>query len=495
LAALLIYGPLFAVLTGVAAAFSEVFVHGNSTGGIAVVPGAALWIAFAYVALAFILVRLRATGPIRTTTAAVRFATVASIGTLIIAMGYVGVFLIGGQLRPEDGVRAVARYWFADLNGILMVTPLLLQASDGSPRWPRLWNHKGVVLGQVAWVIATLALLFWLPEADQLRFFYLLFVPIIWVALRWKLSGAVFGVLAIQVGLIIAAHTGIHTPRFIDLQFLLVTLAITALLLGAVVTEREDDAADRRRAEEQLRESDAALARAMRFAVAGELASALAHELNQPITAVVSYLRALKILAEPIGDKDPRLQSTLSKADEAAIRASEVLRRLRDFYSGGESKQEAIDMGAVCSGVARAFQERLRRAEVMLEVNADSAIPRFTSDRMQIEIVLHNLIANAIDAVSQTDAASRRIRLSAAASANAVILSVDDSGPGITSSAAESLFEPFMTSKPDGMGLGLAISRSLIRARGGELSFARSATLGGACFTVHWPLEPPTDIP
>jgi two-component system sensor kinase FixL len=75
-----------------------------------------------------------------------------------------------------------------------------------------------------------------------------------------------------------------------------------------------------------------------------------------------------------------------------------------------------------------------------------------------------------------------------------VILRVDDSGPGIASGAAESLFEPFMTSKPDGMGLGLAISRSLIRARGGELSFARSATLGGASFTVHWPLEPPTDI-
>jgi C4-dicarboxylate-specific signal transduction histidine kinase len=113
---------------------------------------------------------------------------------------------------------------------------------------------------------------------------------------------------------------------------------------------------------------------------------------------------------------------------------------------------------------------------------------------MQIEIVLHNLLANAIDALSQTDTASRRVQLHASASTNAVILRVDDSGPGIASGAAESLFEPFMTSKPDGMGLGLAISRSLIRARGGELSFARSATLGGASFTVHWPLEPPTDI-
>jgi signal transduction histidine kinase len=446
------------------------------------------------VGLALILVRMRIAGPIRTTSSAVRFVVVATLGTLVVSIGYVCAFVIGGELRPEGAARGIVRYWLADLNGVLMVTPLLLQAADWSESWRQLWNNKSVVLGQMALVIATLALLFWLPEADQLRFFYLLFVPVIWVALRWKVPGAVFGVLAIQLGLIIAAHAGIHTPRFIDLQFLLVTLSITALLLGAVVTEREDDAADRRRAEEQLRESDAALARAMRFAVAGELASALAHELNQPITAVVSYLRALKILAEPIGDKDPRLQSTLSKADESAIRASEVLRRLRDFYSGGASKEEPIDIGAVCSGVARAFQERLRRAEVVLEVHADAAIPRFTSDRMQIEIVLHNLIANAIDALSQTAASTRRIHLHTAATANAVILRVEDSGPGIAASAAESLFEPFMTSKPDGMGLGLAISRSLIRARGGELSFARSATLGGACFTVHWPLAAPTDI-
>ncbi len=108
---------------------------------------------------------------------------------------------------------------------------------------------------QAAMVLATLIVVFYLPAADQLRFFYLLFVPIIWIALSWRSTGALFAVLAIQVGLIAAARAGVHTPRFLDLQVLLLTLSLTALLLGAVVAER---AAILHR----LRERDAELARA-----------------------------------------------------------------------------------------------------------------------------------------------------------------------------------------------------------------------------------------
>jgi C4-dicarboxylate-specific signal transduction histidine kinase len=114
---------------------------------------------------------------------------------------------------------------------------------------------------------------------------------------------------------------------------------------------------------------------------------------------------------------------------------------------------------------------------------------------MQLEIVLHNLLANAIDAIRHSPGASRRIALRAAVRGDTLVLRVEDSGPGIAPEASASLFEPFVTSKPDGMGLGLALSRSLIRARGGELVCTRSATLGGACFSVELPLEPPQDLP
>jgi C4-dicarboxylate-specific signal transduction histidine kinase len=112
---------------------------------------------------------------------------------------------------------------------------------------------------------------------------------------------------------------------------------------------------------------------------------------------------------------------------------------------------------------------------------------------MQLEIVLHNLLANALDAVTQISTSPRRINLFGSFADGTVTLCVEDTGPGIPADVANKLFEPFVTSKPDGMGLGLAISRSLIRARGGELSFARSAELGGASFAIRLPIEMPPD--
>jgi two-component system sensor kinase FixL len=254
---------------------------------------------------------------------------------------------------------------------------------------------------------------------------------------------------------------------------------------GFLVTVR--DVSERRRAQEELRTRDAALSRAMRFAVAGELASALAHELNQPMTAVVSYLRSLATLTEPYVAQEQRIGSTLTKVTQEAIRAAKVLRRLRDFYRGGTSKRERIDLAELCGAVATAFEERLRRASIALVVRVDPAVAPVQWDATQLEIVLHNLVANALDAVAHTDKPWRMIELSAGSSSETVILKVSDSGPGLSPDAIEHLFEPFTTTKADGMGLGLAISRSLVRARGGDLMHDVGGKLGGATFTVRIP--------
>jgi PAS domain S-box-containing protein len=598
LAFLLVLGSRWLPLTVLAVLAGGLVLHVQAASPVIIV-AAALWIGIAYGGIAATMRRWQLASPITTAIDAARMAAISVAGTLLVAAGYVGLAVAAGELAASDALRATARYWVGDLNGVLALTPLLIYAMDWRERIRALRDRHWEIAAQLASVVFVLGAIFALPAAEQLRFFYLLFVPIIWVALRWSWAGAMLAVLAIQTGLLIAAESNMPTARFIDLQFLMLTLSLTGLLLGAVVAERAgvlrrvamreaeqrailamapdavlavnaseeiqianaaalqlfggratahrggrlstllpglslDDAAgrttldgrradgstfpaeiawarldapanagflvtvrdatDRRRAEAQLREQDAALARAMRFAVAGELASALAHELNQPITALVSYLRASEIMAAQRAGDEERLQSTLAKAAQEAIRASQVLRRLRDFYQGGAVKRETVSIAAVCQSVVTAFQDRLRRADALLTATVAPALPETQGDPTQLEIVLHNLLANAIDAVTQVTDPARRIELVASCDRHTITIRVEDSGPGIPAEVAGKLFEPFVTSKPDGMGLGLAISRSLLRARGGDLACSPGATLGGAAFTVRLPTTVPSDV-
>ena len=246
------------------------------------------------------------------------------------------------------------------------------------------------------------------------------------------------------------------------------------------------DATERHAAEARLRERDTALARSMRFAVAGELASALTHELKQPIAALVSYLQAAQMLVSPQGPADPRLPETLGKATDQAMRAAGVLGRLRDFYQGGTPRAAAVDVAGLLDGVCAAFADRMRRDGIELDLRVPPGLPPAQCDRVQLEMVLHNLLGNAIEAVSGQPPGGRRVSVAADRENAGLRLEVDDSGPGLAGEVRSRLFEPFVTTKPDGMGLGLAISRSLLQAQAGDLRHA-TGRLGGACFIIKLP--------
>ncbi|GMU68986.1 MAG: hypothetical protein AMXMBFR37_13180 [Steroidobacteraceae bacterium] len=469
-----------AVAVAAAALLSEMVVRDVPAGSIAAIT-TSCWIAIAYASLAEVLRRKAPPSLVPSPADAARFIGACLVATLLVGAGFIAIMLAMGGLPENVALAGVARYWVGDFNGVLTLTPLLLWA----PRWRTglaalraRWREallQALLLGFTMWVIFGLL-------ADQaLRFFYPLFVPMIWIALRWGVGGAVAGALAIQLGLAaMVKDIGVAPPLF-DLQFLMLTLNLTALLLGAAVSERG-------RAQAQLRERDEALARAMRFATAGEMASALAHELNQPITALVSYLRAAEILAAPGEPPDARLPATLGKAASEAIRASAVLRRLRDFYSSGQAARSPLSLAAMCEAVQLAFHERLRRAGVQLTCSVPADLPAVAADATQLEIVLHNLVANAIDAIGGSGQASGQIAIAAERGDGEVLLSIADSGPGVPAEIAPRVFEPFVTNKPGGMGLGLAISRSLLRAQGGDLGFDMAATGDGARFVLRLPM-------
>ncbi|MEO8018621.1 MAG: ATP-binding protein [Pseudomonadota bacterium] len=480
LAVLFVIGPRWSLATAIAMFITEFVIRRAQVSPVAVV-GGSLWVAASYGVLAAMLRRLLKQSMIQTTSEAAKVAGASAVMTLIAAIGYVGAFIGTGDVSPDDALRGIARYWFAELNGALMLAPLLLPGNfrDGILRSLR--GRRAEIALQSALVLVLPWAIFALPVSEQLRFFYLLFVPVIWIALRWGWSGALLAVLAIQAVLIVAAEAVVPTPRFVDLQVLMLTLCLAALLLGAVVAERW-------RTETELRERDAALSRAMRFAVAGELASSLTHELNQPITALISYLNASEILAKSPSIEEERLRQTLRKATHEAMRASDVLHRLRNFYVGGGSRLDPVNIRSLCNAVTAGFADTLRSCNVNMNLIVDDKVTLIEADETQFAIMLHNLIANAVDAAAGQNSPEKRIEVRASIEADRLCITVDDTGGGILSPVLEQLFEPFVTSKPDGMGLGLALSRSLARARGGELFASSQGPLGGARFTIVLPL-------
>ena len=408
------------------------------------------------------------------------FAAVTAVASGLAAAGYVAILVSGGLLNGSDAWTSVGRYWIGDFNGIIGLTPvLLLLRVDRAPLWEEIRRHKRELMLQALGAVLGVALAFALAAARDVRLLYPLFVPVTWVALRHGVPGAMISVSLVQAALVAALALTPGSITLFDVQFPLLSLGITALFLGALATERDTTL-------RQLRQQDAALQRSMRFAVAGELASVLTHELNQPMTALVSYVRAAELMSKSAARVDSRLAGTLRKAGEEAGRAARVLQRLREFYQGEGARLELTDPLMVCARVANVLQDRMRRSAVEFQMRG-VALPRVMVDRTQLEIVIHNLLSNSLDAFDALPARGPRprcIEVAAEVRGADVLIRVDDSGPGIVAGLSERLFEPFVTSKVSGMGLGLPLSRTLLRHLGGDL-WSEPGRLGGASFVIR----------
>jgi two-component system, LuxR family, sensor kinase FixL len=417
--------------------------------------------------------------PIETPLDAAWFVGVTAVATGAAAAGYVWTLVNAGELEASEAWGSIGRYWIGEFNGIVALTPLLLLRLDLQAVWDGVRRTPREFILQCVWAAAGVGLAFALVVARDVRLFFPLFIPVTWIALRRGVPGAMVSVSLVQAALVAALELTPGSIPLFDVQFPLLSLGITALFLGALATQRDA-------AIHHMRDQDSALQRAMRFAVAGQLASALAHELNQPMTALLSYVRASEIMAEPLASADPRLVTTLSKANAEAVRAAAVLRRLREFYRGEGVRLEPVDVASLCGRVVASLQERTRRNAVELEMSSAESLPTVMVDRTQLEIVVHNLLTNALDAFDTLTSARhrRRVEITVQMRDSDVVIAVEDSGPGLSESVAERLFEPFVTSKANGMGLGLSISRLFLRNQGGDL-WIEPGHLGGARFVTR----------
>jgi PAS domain S-box-containing protein len=254
---------------------------------------------------------------------------------------------------------------------------------------------------------------------------------------------------------------------------------------GIIVSGR--DVTERRRAEEEARRHLHSLAHVTRLASMGEMASAIAHEVNQPLTAVVTYTQAcVRLLRNGQATVNEIVQS-MELAGAQAERASQIVRHLRSFVRKDDPQLRALAVNDLVDEVVRLVRPDARQSAVDLLTAAADPLPAVVVDGVQIQQVLLNLVRNAIDAIVGAGCEQREVRIiTRPGAAGAVEVLVEDTGPGFDDATAAQLFEPFFSTKQDGMGIGLSISRSIVEAHGGRIR-AERASGGGARFTVALP--------
>lgn len=252
------------------------------------------------------------------------------------------------------------------------------------------------------------------------------------------------------------------------------------------------DVTDRRQTEDEARQLQERLTHFSRLSTMGEMAAGLAHEINQPLSAIAMYAQACqRFIRAPVRD-DADVLEALEQINAQALRAGEVIRRLRNFVKNREVKREPVDCNRLLEDLRTLADTDARLHNVRLRIEVDPDLPIVHADPIQLQQVVLNLVRNAIDAMADVPESQREILLGAHLLPEGEIeVVVADHGTGIAPDATEHLFNPFFTTKAGGTGLGLAISRSIVRAHGGRLWHTPNERTG-ARFHFTLPVSPAT---
>jgi PAS domain S-box-containing protein len=232
--------------------------------------------------------------------------------------------------------------------------------------------------------------------------------------------------------------------------------------------------------EQRIRDAQLELARVTRVTTLGELAASIAHEINQPLAAIVADANAsLNWLAPPDPDVD-RVRDSLDAIIKDGHRAGEVIQRIRQLTTKGETRKETVDVNGVIRDVIPLLRSELQRHRVAAQVDPAELLPPVLADRVQLQQVIINLVMNAVEAMASIDDRPRQLVIQSRGADDEVIVTVRDAGVGIDPGAVDQLFSPFFTTKHGGMGMGLSISRSIIEAHGGRFWATPNADHGAS---------------
>jgi signal transduction histidine kinase len=417
-----------------------------------------------------------------------------AVGAMLVAL-FLSLLLIADEkLSLSDVFVASGPLLVGDVIGIAVMTPLVLRFILHIPHLslPTLRAFAP----EVALYVAVVLLFVWfigLTESESgFRLFYLFFLPVVVAAIRYGLDGACLGLALTQLGLLGLLHWhGYDANVFTEFQILMLVLTATGLTVGVTVNEREQADREVRKVEALLRVKEAEAEQAARFNLVSSMASALAHEINQPITAARALGRAAQHLLHNDNASHARVDDNLTTMIAQIDHAASVVKRMREFLRRGEPHISTINLRAlvddalVLVGSAEAAGSRVR-----IEADVPPDLPAVHADRVQLQQVILNLVQNSIDAIDSAGQTEGRIRITGSLLQNPprVEIAVSDNGAGIAPALAERLFEPLTTSKREGLGLGLSICATIVQSHHGRL-WLQSGAPGATEFRFWLPLQ------
>jgi len=251
----------------------------------------------------------------------------------------------------------------------------------------------------------------------------------------------------------------------------------------------QHDVTERKLAEEASQSHQQELAHVARLGTMGEMATGIAHELNQPLTALISYCGTAASLVNSLPSQSQQLSEILEMAKEQANRAGDIIRNLREFVRKESKNKETFELDRIIYDIVTFLKGEAQTSGIIIELRLGSQACKVKANKIQIEQVLVNLMQNSLEALEHAEIAEGRVVIQTRLLGNNVIeVSVSDNGPGIDAAMADRIFDQFQTSKVKGMGIGLSLSRSIIEAHGGKL-WVDKEHQNGALFAFELPLS------
>ena len=389
------------------------------------------------------------------------FYAIARVLLLWMSVGIEPAFLLTYTLTLSVG----------NLLGILTVTPLFMVTDKAQGPWTYLSRWKSFQWLAFASLAIVSFIVFGLKEVDEFKFFYLVFLPVIVFAVRDGYVAAALSVFLSDLLMIAILYAkDFESSTATELQFLMLSLSVTGLLLGTAISDRSRAVEELKQSHQRLQESQNALLQASRLSLASEMAAALAHELNQPLSSVRNFIRAVRRrLDHGQPDKDAMITDIDAAVAEVDSAAS-LLRSTRNFLERGSVQRSPQELQTLVDRCRQLILPELRQARISLTIEDMSSIPPVVCNEVQIQQVLLNVVKNAKEAILSGASPERQITIKGSVSARPgfVEISVEDTGPGVSSEVRPLLFHPLLSSKPDGLGLGLSLCSTIIRSHGGE---------------------------